>query len=163
MTTSNHIIKRIFLYSVLFFSIGQCSYSWAGDPADEAAKEAAKSGLKVVSEKIAEGISYASVAWQIKEMVQEIKSHNFPTKEEEAEAEKIADEYGFLAARSGFAKCLAKNNGSSGTNAADLAVYNTVMAAGVPVACREIRDALIFYGGKKEADRLTAIYNECRK
>lgn len=148
MTQSKYGIKRIFLYSVLLFS----SYICADQVTETAVKETAKSTLEKIGEVTLEAASYVGLAYQIHEIVDQVRTHTFPTKEEEEHAELIAEQYGFLASESGLEKCLIKNRSASER-----------IDSGLPKACKEIAETLVFFGGKAEADRMTAIYNEYRK
>jgi hypothetical protein len=148
MTPSKCALKRIFLYSILFFS----SYIYANEPKKTIVKETTKSAFNKITEGALEATSYVSLAMQINTIVDQIRAHNFPTKEEEEHAEFVADQYALLAAEDGLEKCLIKNkNARERTD------------SGIPTACKEIAEAFVFFGGQAEVDRMTAIYSQYRK
>ncbi len=152
MTLFKQNIKRIFLYSVFVFFAQPELKAMTEQVADAAINEAVKSGLKTIIEKGAEVGPYISVAVQVCSIAQEIKSHNFPNKEERDLAYAVADQYALLAAENELEECLMKNKDASERT-----------RSGLPSACKEIVHALKIFGGKKEVNRLTTNYNQYRK
>jgi hypothetical protein len=152
MTLSNHFFKRILLYSILIFSVQQCSYSRANELANVVAQEAVKSGFETIAENSVAAAPYISVVVQVYSIVQEIKSHNFPNEEEKIRAYQVAKQYALLMAENELEKCLIKNKDTFDR-----------MSSGLPSECKEIVNMLLMYGGKKEVTRMTANYNQYRK
>ena len=147
-------IKKIASFSILFFFVLECPYSYA---AESIAIKATTSSIETVAgEKTLEKLSvagpYVSVVVQVYYIGQEIRKHNFPTEEERAHAFEVSEKYAFISAENEFQRCLMENRSTFERG-----------FSGCPTACEDIARMFIMLGGKDEVNRMTTIYNQFRK
>lgn len=129
----------------------QSSSVFASEVVTEIATTATQTVLGKTLERLADASPYVSIAAQAYHIGQEIRKHTFPTIEEKAHAEEVAESYAFLTAENELQKCFINNRSSSERN-----------RFGQPVACEDIAKMLNMLGGKDEVNRMTSIYNQYR-
>lgn len=147
--------KKSARYLILVLSLLACHYTYAVQKEEIVTKSVSQIACGMLKDTV-NGLDaaypYVNFAYQAYQIGQEIRKHNYPTKEEKAHAEKVAESFPRFTAEKEFQSCLMKNRSSSERN-----------RSGRPVACEAIAQALNMFGGKSETNMMTAIYNQYRK
>ncbi len=146
-------IKNTMFYSILLSGCLQYMplYALEKMAAKEVASGAAEVFAKVV-DTAGEAEPYVRLALKAYRVGQEIRRHNFPTKEERDHALAITEQFEVATAKKGFQSCLMKNRLSTERD-----------SSGRPIACQQITEMLRMVNGKNEVNTMTTIYNEYRE
>ncbi len=145
-------VKKIIFYATLILNILQHNSIFT---AEEKAIAVVTTSAQTVLGKTVGGLAavgpYVSVALQAYHISEEIRKHNFPTLEERAYAEEVAEKFALLTAENELQNCLVNNRSSAERN-----------CFGRPVACEDIANMLNMLGGSDEVKRMTSTYNQYR-
>jgi len=141
-------IKTFVIYPILILSAYQHFDFYA---AEEVVGKVVTTVLGMNVEELVVASTYVKVALQAYRIGQEIREHSFPTIEEKAHAEEVAERYAFFTVENELQKCLIDNRCSSERN-----------RFGQPIVCEDIARMLSMLGGNDEVNRMTSIYNQYR-
>lgn len=144
--------KTTLYRAVFIIALQACSHSYAMDPEETVNLTCQATGATAVLEGLSKAGAWVGVATNVYHVGKDVKSHIYPSKEEQVHAQEINKRLEFIELRKNLRICLIKNRTSAEKG-----------QLGIPTQCEQTAFALSVMGYHDEVDRMIAIANTFNK